>query len=152
MNEIKRITIGDLKEFQSGNREKVVTFAADIKIAKATLSKIQFKIPTEPITKLNSVNEGKPAHFLPPIEGIFSNLFPLIQLLPFPVYGLNWTNEMDDLKNIKEIALYYIQLLKSVQPKGNYDLITFSFGSVIGLEMCNKKAHINKLFVIDAFS
>ena len=152
LNEVKRITIGELKEFQEGKRDKVKTFALDIKQAKLTLSKIKFEIPIEPITKLNSATEGTPAYFLPPLEGIFSNLLPLIQLLPFPVYGLNWTHELESLKSIKQIALYYMKLMKNIESKDKYNLLSFSFGSAVGLKMCYKKAPVNKLFIIDAFS
>ena len=151
LNEIRRITIGELKDFQSGNRDKVKIYAADIKIARTNLSKLNFEIASEPFTKLNNVKEGTPAYFLPPIEGIFSDLLPLIQLLPFPVYGLNWTHELDEMRNIKEISLYYMKLLKTIQPNGNYILLSYSFGTGIAMKMCFKKAPIKKLFIIDSF-
>ena len=152
LNQIKKITVGDLKEFEDGNLEKVKTYARDIKEAKLKISKIKFEIPNEPLTKLNSATEGTPAYFLPPVEGLFDNLIPLIQLLPFPVYSLNWTQEMESLKSIKQIALYYMKLMKNVEPKGKYNLLSFSFGSFVGLKMCYKKAPVNKLIIIDAFS
>ena len=153
LNEIRKITIGDLKLFQGGNKEKLKQYAADIKIARTNLSKIRFDIATEPVTKLNNITTGSPVYFLPPIEGIFDNLHEVISKLNNPVFGLNWTKEMDqNIKSIKEAAMYYIKLLKTLEPKGNYILGTFSFGTAVGIKMCYKKAPVKKMFIIDAFS
>ena len=149
LDEIKRITVGEMKEFERGNKDKIKQYADDIKIAKENLSKIKFELTNEPVTKLNDVTTGKPIYILPPIESIYHHLIPLAKLLPFPVYGLNWTFEMEELKGIKEIALHYTNLMKTLEPNGNYTLLTTTFGSVVALRMAYKKAPIKKLFVID---
>ena len=151
LNEIKRVTIGELKEFEAGNTQKVKQYAADIKAARARLSKLKFELTNEPVTKLNDVTKGKPIYVLPPIESIFGNFSPLIQLLSVPVYGLNWTYEMENLKSIKEIALHYQNLMKKLEPSGEYTMLTMSLGSVLGLRMAYKKAPIDKLIIIDTF-
>ena len=102
----------------------------------------------EQVNKLNDVKSGKPIYVLPPIESIFEGLMSLIKLLPFPVYGLNWTYEMEKLKDIKEISLHYSNLIKTIEPKG-YTLMTTSFGSVIGFKMAYEIESIKNLIVIE---
>ena len=109
-------------------------------------------MPNKPVTKLNDILSGKPIYLLPPIESIYHNLIPLAKLLPFPVYGLNWTHELDKMKSIKEIALHYENLLKFLEPKGDYNLLITNFGSFIALRMAYKKAPIKKIFVIDTLA
>ena len=151
LNEIKRVTIGELKEFEAGNTDIIKQYAADLKAARVQLSKFKFELTNEPVTKLNDVTTGKPIYVLPPIESTFGSLIPLVQLLPVPVYGLNWTYEMENFENIKEIALHYQNLMKKLEPSGEYTLLTMSLGSVLGLRMAYKKAPIDKLFIIDTF-
>ena len=147
IEEIKKLTAGDIKSFE--NKEKIKQFAQHLKITKTNLSKIKFVLSNEPIIKLNDISIGKPIYFLPPIESIYHNLIPLAKLLPFPVYGLNWTHEMEQYNNIKEIALHYTNLMKTIEPNGDYILLTTNFGSVIALRMAYKKAPIKKIFIID---
>ena len=149
LNGMKRITIGELRDFGAGNVEKLKEYAADLTTVRESLSKIKFELTDEPVTKLNDVTSGKPIYLLPPIESLYADLIPLAKLLPFPVYGLNWTYEMEELTSIKEIALHYTNLMKMLEPKGDYNLLTTTFGSVIALRMAYKKAPIKKLFVID---
>ena len=149
LDEIKQITIGEMKECEKGNGESLRQYSRDVNIAKQNLGKIKFELTNEPVTKLNDVKSGKPIYILPPIESIFEGLMPLIKLLPFPVYGLNWIYEMEKLKNIKEISLYYSNLMKTLEPKGDYTLMTSSFGSVIGFRMAYKNEPIKNLIVIE---
>ena len=151
LNEIKKVTVGELKQFEAGNKSMIKQYAADLKLAREQLSKLRFELTNEPVTKLNNVTKGKPIYVLPPIESIFSNLLALIELLPVPVYGLNWTYEMENKKSIKEIALHYENLMKKLEPSGEYTLLTMSLGSVVGLRMAYKKSPINKLIIIDTF-
>ena len=152
LNGMKRITIGELRDFGAGNVEKLKEYAADLTTVRESLSKIKFELTDEPVTKLNDVTSGKPIYLLPPIESLYADLIPLAKLLPFPVYGLNWTYEMEELTSIKEIALHYTNLMKMLEPKGDYNLLTTTFGSVIALRMAYKKAPIKRIFIVDTFS
>ena len=149
MEEIRRITIGEMKRFEEGDREVMKQFAADLKIARANLSKIKFELSNEPLSKLNDVSNGKPIYLLPPFESIYDQFIPLAKLLPFPVYSLNWTHEMEQYKDIKEIALHYTNLMKTLEPNGDYMLLATNFGSFVALRMAYKKEPIKKLFLID---
>ena len=149
MELLKTITAGELREFENGNKDNLKQHSEDFIIAKAKFSKIRFELPNEPITKLNNISSGKPIYLLPPIESIFHQFIPLAKSLPFPVYGLNWTHELEQMKSIKEIGLYYTNLMETIEPNGDYFLLTYNFGSFIALRMAYNKAPVKKIFVID---
>jgi len=151
LSDIKKITVGELKEFRDGKKESLKQYAADIKKARANLSQIKFDIPNEQTTMLNDVKTGKPVFFLPPIEGIFESLKTLAKEINRPVVALNWMRTMQELKDIKKVAMYYKEKLKQLSPDGNYDVLGHSFGAVIGIHMCRKKVPMNTLMILDPF-
>ena len=152
IEDLRQLTIGDFKKYEKGNKEYMKQLFIDFKSAKQNLSKVNFELSNELVIKLNNVESEKSIYILPPIESIFESLMPLIKLLPFPVYGLNWTYEMEKLKSIKEIALHYSNLMKILEPNGNYTLMASSFGSVIALRMAYKNEPIKKLIIIESDS
>ena len=101
--DIKKITVGELKEFRDGNRDSIKMYALDIKRARANLAQIRFDIPSEPISYLNDVREGKPVFFLPPVEGIFKTLEELALKINRPVIALNWMRAMQGYRDIKRV-------------------------------------------------
>jgi len=115
------------------------------------LAKIKFIIPNETHTKLNSVQNGIPIYVLPPVEGIFSSFEELAKKINRPIIGLNWTRDMNDLKNMKEISVYYMNLLKKLSPNDKYDIVGHSFGALIAIKMFNK-APVGRLLIIDLIS
>ena len=88
---------------------------------------------------------------MPPIEGIFESLRTLAKELERPVVALNWMKTYQDLKDIKKVALFYKEKLKQLQPEGDYDVVGHSFGAVIGIQMCRKKAPLKSLVLLDPF-
>jgi thioesterase domain-containing protein len=88
---------------------------------------------------------------LPIFEGIFSRLEDLAKKLKRPVFGLNWTRDMSELKTMKEISAYYRNLLKKLSPNGNYDIVGYSFGGFI-LSKMFRKTPIGKAVIIDTLS
>ena len=50
-NDVKRITIQDLKALESGNSQQLKQFAEDIQIVRNNSSKIKFELSTESFTK-----------------------------------------------------------------------------------------------------
>ncbi|XP_054169344.1 fatty acid synthase-like [Oppia nitens] len=151
LSDIKKITVGELKEFRDGKKDSLKQYAADIKKARANLSQIKFDIPNEQTTLINEVKTGKPIFFLPPIEGIFESLRALAKELDRPVVALNWMKAMQEIKDIKKVAIYYKEKLKQLAPEGDYDLVGHSFGAVIGIQMCRKKVPIRALVLLDPF-
>ncbi len=151
LNDVKNITVKQMKDFQSGNKEILINISKNMKTIRANLSKIKFLIPTETHTKLNSAQNGNPIYFLPPVEGIFSLQENLAKKINRPVIGLNWTQDMKNLNEMKDISNHYINLLKSLSPNGNYDIVGHSFGALILSKML-RKAPIRKAVIIDVLS
>src|ERR1700761_5395932 len=95
LNDIKNITVGMMKDFESQKVDDVKKFSKDLKDYRTRLCKIKFIIPTTTHTQLNNVTTGNPIYFLPPLEGIFATLEGLAEKMNRPVIGLNWTRNMD---------------------------------------------------------
>ncbi len=151
LNDVKNITVKQLKDFQSGNKEVMINLSKNLKLMRTNLNKVKFIIPTETHCKLNSVQNGDPIYFLPPVEGIFSSLENLAKKINRPVIGLNWTQDMKNMNNLKEISNHYINLLKKLSPNGNYDIVGHSFGALILPKML-RKAPIGRAVIIDVLS
>ncbi len=151
LNDVKNITVKQTKDFQSGNKQILTDLSKDLKLMKTNLNKIKFIIPEETHTKLNSVTNGNPIYILPPIEGIFYAFENLAKKINRPVIGLNWTKDMKNMTDLKEISTYYTNLLKKLSPNGNYDIVGHSLGAVILTKML-KKAPIGRAVVIDILS
>jgi acyl carrier protein len=151
LTDIKSITVKQIKEFQSGNKEEIRNLSKEIKIMRANLNKIKFLIPTETHTKLNAVQNGDPIYFLPPVEGIFSPLENLVKKINRPVIGLNWTQETKNLNTMKAISSYYSNLLKKLSPNGNYDIFGVSFGALIASKMLRTEP-IGRAVIVDVLS
>ncbi|CAG2105619.1 unnamed protein product, partial [Medioppia subpectinata] len=151
LNDIKNITIGMMKDFEIGKADEMKKFADEIKSCRTKLCKVKFIIPSDACIKLNNVTTGKPLYFFPPLEGIFTSLEGLTEKIDRPVIGLNWTRDMEKLGSLKEITKYYIQLLKALEPKGDYDIFGHFYGALIAMKML-KKAPIGKAIIIDMLS
>ena len=62
LTDIKKITVGELKEFRDGNKDGLQQYSADVKKVRSNLSTIKFDIPSEPTTLLNDVKNGNKKH------------------------------------------------------------------------------------------
>jgi len=81
LNQVKSITIGMLKDYESGNIGNIRRHLDDIKRARSRLLKIKFIIPSEPYVRLNGVTTGKPVYVLPTLGLNFSMFKELAQRL-----------------------------------------------------------------------
>ncbi len=151
LNDVKNITVKQMKDFQSGNKQILTDFSKRLKLMKINLNKVKFIIPEETHTKLNAVTNGNPIYFLPPVEGIFSTFENLVKKINRPVIGLNWTRDMKNLSKMKEIFDYYLNLLKKLSPNGNYDIVGYSFGALIARKMLTK-GPVGRVVIIDVLS
>lgn len=118
-------------------------------------------MPTQVLRLLESKSKSSdvPALFMVhPIEGqvsalkvelkstlLLPNLLPksnnhtsisqaLAYQLPCPVYGLQCTASAP-LTSVQDLAKYYVEQVKSVQMKGPYQILGYSFGAAIAFEM-----------------
>jgi len=56
------------------------------------------------------------------------------------------------MNSLKEISKYYVDLLKTIHPKGDYDIVGHFYGALIAMQMLKKKAPIVKAVIIDMLS
>lgn len=108
--------------------------------AKQMLSPIAISMPRLDVPKslfvnLNKSTSGDPVLLLPPLEGLFDVMEPLTQLLTRPAIGLNWTQDFMSVNSIEEAASKYIEASKEVVKGNSYDLIGYSFGTVLAFEI-----------------
>jgi len=147
---VKKITVGELREFRDGNKDGLRQYAVDIKKTMANLSQIRFDMPNEQTTLLNDVKTGTPVFFLPPIEGIFEGLKALAKEIPRPVVAINWLKSMNELKDFKKVCHYFKDKLQQIAPDGNYDIVGHSFGALIGVHLLRSNhLPIKSLILLD---
>ncbi|XP_058059390.1 fatty acid synthase [Anopheles bellator] len=98
-------------------------------------------MPKECLVKLESAaapaKKGatvRPVFVVHAIEGVITALIPLAKTLPVPVYGLQCV-EAAPLDSLVTLAAYYIRQIRTVQPRGPYTIVGYSFGASIAYEM-----------------
>ena len=148
LNYIKIITIRMLKDYEAGNIDDVHQFIADMKQIRERIIKYKYVFATETHTLLNNVKTGKPVYIMPPFEVTFGTLEELVNKIKRPVFGLNWTRDMSNLKSLKEIANYYVKVMKKIEPNGNIDCFGYIDGSYFISKMV-KKGMVNKAIVVE---
>uniref|UniRef100_W4VRN6 Fatty acid synthase n=1 Tax=Corethrella appendiculata TaxID=1370023 RepID=W4VRN6_9DIPT len=142
--EIRLLTFGKLKSFEKGGVSSdgakseenghdsnaigdgtQVKFSADLMPEKCL---IKLKSKADPNSK------ATPVFMVHAIEGVITALIPLAETINAPVYGLQCV-EAAPLDTLEDLAIYYIKQIKTVQPKGPYTIIGYSFGGSIAYEM-----------------
>jgi N-(5-amino-5-carboxypentanoyl)-L-cysteinyl-D-valine synthase len=101
---------------------------------------------------------GQPIFLLPPGEGGAESYFHnIVEGLPernLVVFN-NYYRHKRESQTIEGLADYYLAHIKSVQPKGPYDLLGWSFGGILALEVAERLTSdgqsINKLALIDPY-
>ena len=134
IQELRSLNVGHLKEISSqgglGSGKGQCEAPLELKISIPRLG-----LPQEMIIVLNDVTKGKPVFFLPPLEGVFNLFEVLAKQIKRPVIGLNWTLAFKDLTTIEEASAKYIETVKRLNADNDFDLIGYSFGSVLSFEM-----------------
>lgn len=134
--EIRGLTFGRLIELSSG---VAVASSASNKAEgdkQAKFSMVEL-MPTKSLVQMKSkVDDASksPVFVLHPIEGVVTALNGLSKEIKAPVYGLQCT-ENSPLNSIQDLAGYYISQIKSIQAKGPYTLVGYSFGACVAFEM-----------------
>ena len=97
------------------------------------------------------MTKGKPIYFMPPLEITFSGYVEFAQKFDRPVIGLNWTRDVSKLETMKEINHYFNDLLKKLEPTGDYDLVGYMEGAVVvGKQLM--KGRLRRGVIIDVVS
>lgn len=137
--EIRALTFGKLVELSDGSGGLTESTPATV----AQDNNVHFDKSTDIMPKKNLVlmnnnstdNKKLPPVFVVhPIEGVVTALETLAKNIKVPVYGLQCTASTP-VTSIADLAKYYINQIKTVQPKGPYTIIGYSFGACVAIEM-----------------
>lgn len=85
-------------------------------------------------SQATSDSKQKPLFVVHAIEGFVAALLPLASKLSCPVWGLQCTLDAP-LMSLRELAVFYVQQIKTVQPKGPYTIAGYSYGAAVAFEM-----------------
>lgn len=152
MQELRSLTIANLLEISnaaensqlSSSISKTNESKSDSSIQsskrndKLQLSSLIIEIPKEKYCRLNQIEKGKPIYFIPPIEGDFSLLKILADQIKRPVYGLNWTKNLNEFDSIEKVSKYFIDLIRIIENNARsdcYNLVGYSFGTILAFEI-----------------
>ncbi|CAJ0958991.1 unnamed protein product [Ranitomeya imitator] len=128
MREVRQLTINKLRELSSkpGHNEAL------------DLNNLLVNPNASTIAKLNDVQSMEHHLFLVhPIEGSIAAFQNLAAKLNISCYGLQCTKAAP-LDSIQNLAAYYIQCIKQVQPEGPYWIAGYSFGACVAFEICSQ--------------
>lgn len=135
--EIRGLTFGKLTELTSGNvdtTESPQTPSDDNQLQFDTTVEIMPSKCLIPMESKGASSNRNPVFILHPIEGSVTALNSLATNIDAPVYGLQCTTS-SPLNSIADLAKYYNTQIKTVQAKGTYTLIGYSFGACVAFEM-----------------
>lgn len=111
----------------------------------ATIAVPRLDVPKDMFVKLNKVASGEPVLFLPAIEGHFDLMEPLARLISRPAVGINWTQEFMGVGTMEEAAQKYVAACAKDLVKGDsFDLVGYSFGTVLAFEMALQLQKLGK--------
>uniref|UniRef100_A0A8C1I655 Fatty acid synthase n=1 Tax=Cyprinus carpio TaxID=7962 RepID=A0A8C1I655_CYPCA len=159
MREIRQLTINKLRELsnQSGGKEESQAAPAKRSGAQALLESdlsLMLVNPDGPtVAPLNEVQSAeRPLFLIHPIEGSIAAFRTLTSKLSVPCYGLQCTKAAP-LDSIQNLAAYYMECVRQVQPEGPYRIAGYSFGACVAFEMCSQlqaaKCPVEYLFLFD---
>lgn len=106
---------------------------------------------------LNSVQQGTPVFWIHGALGSVETYQFLAARCVRPFYGIEARGAMtgsEPLEGIEAIADYYLQIIKTVQPVGPYDIGGYCLGGIIAYEISRKlqlnNEQVNSLVLIDS--
>ena len=92
-------------------------------------------VPTKALIQLESKGKkGAPVFFVHAIEGMVSSMKTLAIEVNRPVWGLQCIKDVP-LESIEELATFYVKQMKTIQKKGPYTIVGYSFGACVGFDM-----------------
>lgn len=144
MREVRQLTLRKLQELSSktGSTSEVTAPKSKndsaLKQTQLNLSTLLVNPEGPTLTRLNSVQSSeRPLFLVHPIEGSTTVFQNLAAKLSVPTYGLQCT-QAAPLDSIPNLAAYYIDCIKQVQPEGPYRVAGYSFGACVAFEMCSQ--------------
>ncbi|XP_028643680.1 fatty acid synthase [Grammomys surdaster] len=145
MREVRQLTLRKLQEMSSKAGSATETTSASKSKKDTSLKQTELNLSTllvnpegPTLTQLNSVQSSeRPLFLVHPIEGSTTVFHSLAAKLSVPTYGLQCT-QAAPLDSIPNLAAYYIDCIKQVQPEGPYRVAGYSFGACVAFEMCSQ--------------
>lgn len=109
-------------------------------------------VPVKVIVPLSTANSaGQPLFFVPAIEGVAAPFKTVASELNRPAWSFQCI-ENCPLESVSALATFFLKKMQAIQTEGPYNIIGYSFGSCIGLEMAvqlQKAGHKTNLTLID---
>jgi thioesterase domain-containing protein/acyl carrier protein len=124
--------------------------------AKKEVSNIQTQFPE--LIHLNKVFSGRPVFWFHAGLGGVQVYHTIAEKSQRPFYGIQargWQTTRSPLRGIQAMAAYYVDIIRTVQPQGPYDLGGYSLGGIISYEISVQLQKlgqtINTITMLDAF-
>ncbi|KAJ3657154.1 hypothetical protein Zmor_016179 [Zophobas morio] len=134
VKEIRALTFAQMNEHEKSSKPVKVDARMDQPVENGISLVVT---PSECLIGMNdtTTRSGQnPVFVIHPIEGIVSTLIPLAKGITAPVYGLQCSKETPD-GTIEDMAAFYNDTIKTIQPKGPYSFVGYSFGAAVAFEM-----------------
>ncbi len=146
------------KEFDRALPPETIYQAPTIADLAALLEKPAAPLP--PLALLKAGSEAPPVFITPGLGGSILEFFPLIKHLKsnHPFYGLQAKGTdgiQEPLERIEDMAEFFLDAIRAVQPRGPYFLIGYSLGGLVTLEMAQRLSErgekVALLAMLDAY-
>lgn len=109
------------------------------------------------LLQLNSVIQGRPVFWIHGALASVETYRRIAARINRPFYGIQargFMTEHQPIEGIPEIARYYVEIMRAVQPEGPYDVGGFSLGGVISYEITRllqlRGQVVNSLIMVDS--
>ena len=135
--EIRELTIEQIKAFQDENSiENPDDMMKEIMQVDLSLPKNVVEV----MYNIDSHDAQNPIFVFPPIEGLWTAMESMLKELSKktnrPLVALNWVKECDNADKFNDVAILYLDEISKRYPGlKSYDLVAYSFGTMIALEM-----------------
>ncbi|WP_139487920.1 SDR family NAD(P)-dependent oxidoreductase [Brevibacillus dissolubilis] len=109
------------------------------------------------LIRLNQGTHGRPVFWVHSVFGGVEGYHLIAQKSKRPFYGIQargWMTDRAAVYGIEGMAMYYVHIIQTVQPKGPYDLGGYSLGGILAYEIARqlqKKGEVvNSIVMLDA--
>uniref|UniRef100_H3AY86 Fatty acid synthase n=1 Tax=Latimeria chalumnae TaxID=7897 RepID=H3AY86_LATCH len=144
MRDIRQLSINKLRQLASSApsvedpKPSLPLKTGSSELTETDLSILMVNPEAPTVTQLNQVeNNERPLFLVHPIEGSIAAFHTLTSKLSIPCYGIQCTKAAP-LDSIQNLASYYINCMKQIQPEGPYRLAGYSFGACVAFEMSSQ--------------
>ncbi|WP_437581594.1 beta-ketoacyl synthase N-terminal-like domain-containing protein [Sorangium sp. So ce887] len=110
------------------------------------------------LVALNRGTVGRPVFWLHAALGGVELYQPLAPKVQRPFYGIQargWLTDQPPVEGIRAMASHYVQIIRSVQPQGPYDLGGYSLGGMLAYEVTRQLQEqgevVNSIVMLDTF-